>query len=247
VSENKKAGRNPPWTRDEIILALDFYRQLGGVWPRPNDPRVVALSQTLTTLGRSLGHSGTTLRNPNGVVMKLMNLRVHDPVYDENKSLKAGNRLEKEVWRDFADNPYELQSVAAAIRAEINKQSALRKTDFDGPENDYDGAEAAEGKLLTVLHHRRERSPTLAKRKKDAALRLTGKLACEACNFDFEEVYGERGRGFIECHHTRPLADLEHEITTKLADLALLCANCHRMIHAKRPWLSVTELRQLRT
>jgi hypothetical protein len=26
---------------------------------------------------------------------------------------------------------------------------------------------------------------------------------------------------------------------TKLADLHLLCANCHRMIHARRPWLTL--------
>jgi hypothetical protein len=32
---------------------------------------------------------------------------------------------------------------------------------------------------------------------------------------------------------------------TRLADLALLCANCHRMIHARRPWLTLDELRGL--
>jgi 5-methylcytosine-specific restriction protein A len=32
-------------------------------------------------------------------------------------------------------------------------------------------------------------------------------------------------------------------MATKLSDLALLCANCHRMIHARRPWLSMDELR----
>jgi len=76
-------------------------------------------------------------------------------------------------------------------------------------------------------------------------LKQAGRLACETCGFDFEAAYGERGKGFIECHHTKPLADLEHERTTKLDDLALLCANCHRMVHAKRPWLDVSEVRRL--
>ncbi len=31
--------------------------------------------------------------------------------------------------------------------------------------------------------------------------------------------------------------------TSKLEDLVLVCSNCHRMIHRKRPWLSATELR----
>ncbi|MEX2447811.1 MAG: hypothetical protein WD404_03595 [Solirubrobacterales bacterium] len=33
------------------------------------------------------------------------------------------------------------------------------------------------------------------------------------------------------------------EIRRMSEDLALLCANCHRMVHAKRPWLSVEQLR----
>jgi 5-methylcytosine-specific restriction protein A len=30
-----------------------------------------------------------------------------------------------------------------------------------------------------------------------------------------------------------------------LEDLALLCANCHRIIHSCRPWLSLDELRAI--
>ncbi|WP_082179747.1 hypothetical protein [Acetobacter pasteurianus] len=40
----------------------------------------------------------------------------------------------------------------------------------------------------------------------------------------------------------KPLADLTETTITKLGDLALLCANCHRMIHAQRPWLTLEEL-----
>jgi len=187
--------RNPPWTRDEIILALDLYRKVGGVWPSPSDPRVVALSKTLNGLGRSHGHTGATLRNPNGVVMKLMNLRAHDPAYGHHKGLKAGNRLEKEAWQDFAADPDALRAVADAIRSEIDKRSAGIEAETEESDSDYDGVEASEGKLLTALHRRRERSPRLAKRKKEAVLKQAGRLACEACGFDFEAAYGERGRG----------------------------------------------------
>lgn len=37
---------------------------------------------------------------------------------------------------------------------------------------------------------------------------------------------------------TRP-----HEGQTKLSDLALICANCHRMIHRRAPWPTPKELR----
>jgi 5-methylcytosine-specific restriction protein A len=66
---------------------------------------------------------------------------------------------------------------------------------------------------------------------------------CEAGGFNFERIYGDRGRGFIECHHVVPL----HVAGTRVnstADLALLCANCHRMIH-RSPWLSPAELRAM--
>lgn len=32
---------------------------------------------------------------------------------------------------------------------------------------------------------------------------------------------------------------------TKVEDIALVSANCHRMLHRRRPWLSITELKQL--
>ncbi|UZW66371.1 hypothetical protein OC195_21405 [Priestia flexa] len=37
--------------------------------------------------------------------------------------------------------------------------------------------------------------------------------------------------------------DDNHE--TKVEDIALVCANCHRMLHRQRPWLSISELKQL--
>lgn len=44
--------------------------------------------------------------------------------------------------------------------------------------------------------------------RKERALRANGKLECEVCGFDFHDAYGERGKGFIECHHVRPLESL---------------------------------------
>jgi 5-methylcytosine-specific restriction enzyme A len=71
------------------------------------------------------------------------------------------------------------------------------------------------------------------------------KLACEACGFDFAIRYGTRGKGFIECHHPKPVATLAEGHKTHLDDLALVCANCHRMIHRSKPWLSVLELKAM--
>jgi len=64
------------------------------------------------------------------------------------------------------------------------------------------------------------------------------------CKLLFAGRYGDRGKGFIECLHTKPLATLAVGHKTHIDDLAVVCANCHRMIHRRKPWLSVAELRE---
>jgi hypothetical protein len=103
---------------------------------------------------------------------------------------------------------------------------------------------AVEGRVLLRLHKVKERKPALVEAKKRGVLAATGRLACEACDFDFAAEYGELGCGFAECHHTQPLAETAGERPTTLADLAVVCANCHRMLH-KRPWHTVEALREL--
>lgn len=102
-----------------------------------------------------------------------------------------------------------------------------------------------EGKVKERLHKARERNSALTKAAKEAALR-DGHIFCQACGFDFEQVYGKLGRGFIEAHHTMPISDLEESGgETKLEDIALVCSNCHSMLHRRRPWLGMNELRKL--
>lgn len=77
-----------------------------------------------------------------------------------------------------------------------------------GDDNPYGNTEAVEGRVVTVLHQKRERSRSLVEKRKKAALAAGGRLSCEACKFHFGDRYGERGGGFIECHHTRPVETL---------------------------------------
>lgn len=72
-------------------------------------------------------------------------------------------------------------------------------------------------------------------------------LNCYACGFNFEEVYGERGKEFIEIHLIKPLSTFEEAIEVNpKTDLVPLCANCHRMVHRRKDdVLSVEELKEL--
>lgn len=103
---------------------------------------------------------------------------------------------------------------------------------------------AAEGRRRLVRHFRRERKSWLVAEKKRDVRQSSGSLGCEVCEFDFAAVYGTRGDDYCEVHHRRPLAADNAPRSTSLKDLAVVCANCHRMLH-RSPWLAVGELRRL--
>lgn len=94
---------------------------------------------------------------------------------------------------------------------------------------------ASEGECVRRLtvHRSRERSLRDAKITQAIENSRHGRLLCEVprCGFDFEDVYGASGRGAAEVHHLTPLASIDHVVETTLDDLAVVCANCHRMIH----------------
>jgi hypothetical protein len=107
---------------------------------------------------------------------------------------------------------------------------------------------AEEGRILSRRHRRRERNPRLVERKKALVMeQKDGRLICEACDLDFVERYGEAlGAGLAECHHRTPLGLLEGRTFTRLEDLAIVCANCHRVLHRRRGKnLTVEQLREL--
>ena len=102
--------------------------------------------------------------------------------------------------------------------------------------------EFPEGAVRYRMHKTRERQPELVYQAKTRALEANGRLICECCDFDFATIYGQSGAGYIEVHHNIPISELQPGATTKLSDLTLLCSNCHRIIHRRRPWLTVNQL-----
>ena len=102
-----------------------------------------------------------------------------------------------------------------------------------------------EGKEKYVRHKTRERNQEIVRQKKEKFQKQYGRLFCEVCHFDFNAIYGAQGDGFIECHHNIPLYETTDERTTKLSDLSLLCSNCHRMVHRKKEWLTVEQLKKI--
>ncbi|WP_414043951.1 HNH endonuclease [Macrococcus sp. EM39E] len=100
-----------------------------------------------------------------------------------------------------------------------------------------------EGKESLVIHIKKERNPLVRQDVIRNFLTNNERVYCEACGFDFYDKYGELGKDYIECHHTKPIHQMDGETETKLDDMVLLCSNCHRMIHRYSPMLTIQELK----
>nr|WTB33645.1 HNH endonuclease [Streptomyces sp. NBC_00830] len=232
--------RNPDWAWDEVVLACALTAENG--WKRIDapDPRIVELSSLLQLMPIHDGAArNEKFRNPNGVARKTSDLATNHPDY-RGKRTNCG-ATDHRVIQAFIERPLEMTAAAQLIGAGV-ADGSFGETSLS--EDDLHDFEAPEGRLLLQRHITRERNRGLRQRKIEAVLRQGGSLACEVCSFDFEQVYGDRGAGYIECHHVVPL-HVAGEGPTKLSDLALICANCHRMIHRHAPWPMPGELREL--
>lgn len=93
---------------------------------------------------------------------------------------------------------------------------------------------AIEGeKRVALVRHRKREHKLRAAKIAQFQQQNTGRLFCEVggCGFNFEKVYGNLGKDFAHVHHLKPLSDRESPSATSLDDLAVVCANCHAMIH----------------
>lgn len=89
--------RNPNWSREELILALDLYFRNGGRDPGDTHPDVLNLSALLQRMAAQAGLE--TFRNGNGVAMKLMNFRSLDPAFlsKGGKGLAKAGALDRQI------------------------------------------------------------------------------------------------------------------------------------------------------
>jgi 5-methylcytosine-specific restriction protein A len=138
------ASRNPPWHRDELILALDLYFRHPPAHISKEHPEVRALSKLLNQLPIHADRpDAVRFRNPNGVYMKLCNFLRLDPSY-KGKGLQTGGGLEEKVWKEFAEDRARLAETAEAIHARLAHPSTTESVTL--PEDEED--EFAEGKVL---------------------------------------------------------------------------------------------------
>jgi 5-methylcytosine-specific restriction protein A len=232
----------PDWTTDELILALDVYLRTRSTQTfNPSTQDVIHLSDLLRSLPlfSEAIRADPRFRNPNGVALKVHNFSALDESH-AGAGMSHGGAGDRRIWQEWSDRPEELATTADAIRAAATDPTVLHLDDHAVDEDKG----SAEGRILHRLHQVRERDRSLVKKKLAAIRTKTGRLACEVCDFESAEAYGDDLAGVIDVHHVVPLSKLG-ETETRLDDLALLCPTCHRVLHKHRRHVTPTELRAL--
>ncbi|GAA2224653.1 HNH endonuclease [Streptomyces indiaensis] len=182
-------------------------------------------------------------RSPDSVSRKTTDFMTNHPAYS-GKATRCGKPTMLMI-KAFTQREAEMLQAAKAIEEGI-ASGELHRLAKQPDEVDEAGSTAIEGRLLVRRALTRERDPKLRALKIKQAQLDGGPLRCEVCTFDFAQTYGALGDGYIEVHHVTPL-HVSGARETDLADLACLCANCHRMCHRNRPgesWRTPAALRE---
>jgi hypothetical protein len=137
--------------------------------------------------------------------------------------------------RRWANRVESVGKVHRSLYSAYKKLNNVENWDISKLSDEELETSAFEGKIkkLFIIHRKREAKLRAAKIR-DTLENNDGNLRCEVpgCGFNFSNVYGEIGERFAIVHHRTPLSDL---IPTgqrnSIDDLAVVCANCHAMIH----------------
>ncbi len=231
MPETKGQG-NPDWTREETILALDLLYRHEKPLDRHHE-EVIALSALLRQAAiHPLERRRPNFRNPDGVALKLQNLL---SAIEPGRGLGA-SRGDKAVVDDYPRaRKDEVATIARSLRSTLGQEPA--------PETMPQDEVFVEGRWLTARHRQRDQR---LRQRLLAKLRGT-ELRCEICEVSPPPLDRELQESHYEAHHRIPLAEAEGERTTRVADMALLCACCHRLIHKliarDKRWVGVEEAR----
>lgn len=156
-------------------------------------------------------------------------------------NLLSGNKLS---FNQDIENAY--MAYCKALNLEIHKNKRQYWIfDFSGTsfEKLINTQGYKEGKVLYYKHKKRERNRKLVEDAKNAFKQKNeNRLYCEICTFNFLDIYGI---DYIEVHHLKAVADMKDDEITNIEDVCLVCPNCHRIIHSKIPYFSVSEVKAL--
>lgn len=215
------------------------------------------LIRDLTALFQPVGEDAEILsgRSDTKFSQKVRNLRAHDTLekyanysigrgskYHLNDAGKAYLNANFDLVQYLFSNNFNSEDIKDCLT--VIDQLKAKKTDVGLFDENFLIYEGNVKYRQSKVYERSSQLRNLAVEK----YTIGGRIKCSACCFDFEDFYGEHGKGFIEIHHQKPVFMLdEHEykqtLEAALANVIPVCSNCHRMVHKAKTPLMIEEVK----
>lgn len=186
------------------------------------------LGESLSTINLNYGRLGHLLADEMGFVPE----RRDSGTYRWWKVLSEGwrNSESRFIWKMHPEVVQALERIDSFMQQAASYPDEIATTDI-----------FVEGAVRQITVNNYERN-SVARKK---CIKHHG-ARCVVCGFNFEEVYGIYGRGYIHVHHLRPLAEIGQKYTIDpIDDLRPVCPNCHAMIHVKNPPFTIEEVQAI--
>ncbi|MEE2728578.1 MAG: hypothetical protein VX792_16015 [Candidatus Latescibacterota bacterium] len=205
-----------------------------------------AMSQAVGSQGKTFAVFARSLREKGGQVTLSLDDRPSDPVAPDTWPVgwqRISLHMQKIGVVSEVKGQYNIDGLFPWVAGFIGMVLALMPLEF---------VEEAEVSRLAVLTGEIEgessqRTITVYERSRinrAACIEIHG-LNCKICNFNFKEIYGDIGEGFIHVHHIHPLAHMKgSQVIDPVVDLLPVCPNCHCMLHRSDPPMDPDELRE---
>jgi 5-methylcytosine-specific restriction enzyme A len=176
----------------------------------------------------------------NGEVARLAKRIAKETNFDIEFSIRQTRKIK--YWDLFftgwEDRNYFIWKLKPELAKALEEEGIIKIDQFPEEIPFESEGKLVEGAKKTIIVNTYERNP-LARRK----CIDFHKPICSVCNFDFEKVYGDFGKGFIHVHHLTPISQIgENYQIDPINDLRPVCPNCHSMLHKTNPALSIDEL-----
>ena len=240
------------YTLDKILFSSDYVSGLRAIESSMSEPQRQLLQEqyyspnltaTATQLGEILNIKYGGVNSLYGRLGKLFS--------KENGVKPSHQKIDEPRWWSILSNGYkdhksgnffwEMRSEVAEALEKLgwvtSKNPVLRVFPDEVNETEI----FQEGAVRQILVNAYERSP----QARQKCIDHYGE-SCFVCEFNFGEVFGELGKGFIHVHHLLPLSEIAEEYEVDpVKDLRPVCPNCHAMIHRCSPPLDIEEVKGL--
>lgn len=232
--KEKVVRKNPAWTEEEMVLALDVYFKLDNDEFHKRSRRILDLSVMLNHLdihGRAM--LSPNFRNPAGVTMILQNIASYDPERPQ-KGLANGSKMAKKMFEQYQNNQEKLHRLAWDVKDSI--RDPMIRYGLHRYGDDYGG------ELSNFVHQEYERLSNMLQVKKEIA-DSRNEVVCEVCALDFNRKYGKHSGAAMSCHHDESILRLDAVDQTAIEDWSIVCQNCHSVMHQHPIVLTTHELK----